>query len=62
MIKYRNKKSDFAWIRDFIRNHFEDADTPMIKLMQLVRNNMETIKNLEAKINDLETQLQENKK
>ncbi len=62
MIKYRNESKEFVWINDFIRNHFEDADTPMLKLMRLVRNNIHTIKQLEDKIIDLEAKIQENKK
>ncbi len=54
MIKYRNTSKDFAWINDFIKNHFDDAETPLIKTMRLLRNNMAIIKQLEKKIKELE--------
>ncbi len=46
----RNRSKDFRWINDFIKTHRDDADTPMLKVMQLLRNSMDQIKELEAEI------------
>ena len=43
----RNRSKDVAWINDFIKTHRDDADTPMLKVMQLLRNSMDQIKELE---------------
>ncbi len=56
MIKYRNTSKDFAWINDFIKNHYDDAETPLIKTMRLLRNNMKETKQLQAEIKQLKQQ------
>jgi len=53
MIKYRNESKEFAWINDFIKTHYDDAETPLIKTMRLVRNSMGQIIKLEKEIKDL---------
>lgn len=53
MIKNRNKSSDFFWINTFIKTHFDDADTPLLKTMQLLRNCMAQVKKLEEEIKKL---------
>ncbi len=49
----RNRSKDITWINDFIKTHRDDADTPMLKVMQLLRNSMDQIKELEAEIKKL---------
>lgn len=47
MIKYCNQTKEFAWINDYIKTHYNDARTPMIKTMKILRNSMGQIIKLE---------------